>query len=223
MIDMTRQHAFKPLTVLWSLLLLTVLPGLIHGARAADWELRKEEDGIRIWTRELSDGKRELKVNMQVSQSPEAVKALLLDFPAATRWRSSYLKSMKQIDHPNPDTWLIRVDSQPPWPFKATAAIIEGKLHRDPKTGVITYNYRERHDLMQKQGMETNEGNMSGEWLLTPRNGGTDLTNIVQMQINIPVPGFVLNRLIDNETLSEKQRLRQVLADPKYSRAAAAH
>jgi len=70
---------------------------------------------------------------MQVPQSPEAVKALLLDFQSATRWRSSYLKSMKQIDHPHPDTWLVRVDSKPPWPFKASAAIIEGKIKQDAK------------------------------------------------------------------------------------------
>lgn len=220
---MTYLGHYKRIPLLWSLLLMVMLPRLALAAESSAWELRKEEDGIRIWTRELADGKRELKINMQVPQSPEAVKALLLDFPAATRWRSSYLKSMKQIDHPNDHTWLVRVDSKPPWPFKATAAIIEGKIQQDAKSGTITYSYHERHDLMRQQGMETDEGSMSGEWVLTPRNGGTDITNIVQMQINIPVPGFVLNRLIDNETLSEKQRMREVLADPKYSRAATSH
>ncbi len=221
---MTHPRSFKRISLLWALLLMVILPGLALAAESSAWELRKEKDGIRIWTRELADGRRELKVNMQVPQPPEAVKALLLDFQSATRWRSSYLKSMKQIDHPNPDVWLVRVDSQPPWPFKSSAAIIEGKIKQDAKSGTISYSYHERHDLMQQQGMETNEGSMSGEWLLTPRNGGTDITNIVQMQINIPVPGFVLNRLIDNETLAEKQRMRQVLAEGKYSHSApAAH
>jgi hypothetical protein len=199
--------------MLWALLLL---PGM---AFAAEWQLGKDESGVRVYSRDAAGGGIEVKAETTVDAPLVSVMALILDYDAATRWRASMIKSMKVKDQPNDHTWILQVHAEPPWPLPANESVIEAQLQAKPDR--VVYHYKERPDL-QPPGTRSALGAMNGEWILKPvGEGRTHVTNVMMMKPNIPVPDWLIKRMIYSTPHEQLIKLGKVAGEPQYRPSAA--
>lgn len=202
---------------LWmGLLALCCLSGAVN---AADWRLGKEDSGVRVYSRDAAGGGIEVKAETTVDVPLVSVMALILDYDAATRWRASMIKSMKVKEQPNDHTWILQVHAEPPWPLPANESVIEARLLSKPDR--VVYQYKERADL-QPPGTKSALGAMNGEWILEPAGQGrTQVTNVMMMKPNIPVPDWLIKRMIYNTPHEQMIKLGKVAAEPQYRPGAA--
>ncbi len=200
---------------LWAIVLM-VLPLV---ATASEWQLGKEEDGIRVYSREANGGGVEVKAETTIDAPLISVMGLILDYDAATRWRTSMLKSMKVKDRPNDHTWILQVHAEPPWPLPANDSVIEAVLEAEPDK--VIYHYRERADL-QPPGTKSVMGSMDGQWILQPAgNNRTSVTNVMMIKPNIPVPDWLIKRMVYSTPHEQLVKMGQVVKDPRYRPEAA--
>lgn len=194
--------------MVWALLLLPWM------AVAAEWQLGKDESGVRVYSRDAAGGGIEVKAETTVDAPLVSVMALILDYDAATRWRASMIKSMKVKDQPNDHTWILQVHAEPPWPLPANESVIEAQLQAKPDR--VIYQYKERPDL-QPPGTKSALGAMNGEWILKPAGEGrTQVTNVMMMKPNIPVPDWLIKRMLYSTPHEQMIKLGKVAAEPKY-------
>lgn len=200
---------------LWAIALM-LLPLV---ATASDWQLGKDADGIRVYSRDAADGGIEVKAETTVDAPLVSVMGLILDYDAATRWRSSMIKSMKVKDQPNDHTWILQVHAEPPWPLPANDSVIEAVVEAKPEK--VIYHYKERADL-QPPDTKSAMGSMNGQWILKPvGNNRTSVTNVMLMKPNIPVPDWLIKRMIYSTPHEQLVKMGQVAKEPRYRPEAA--
>jgi hypothetical protein len=199
----------------WAIVLM-VLPLV---AAASEWQLGKDADGIRVYSRDADGGGVEVKAETTVDAPLVSVMGLILDYDAATRWRTAMLKSMKVKDRPNDHTWILQVHAEPPWPLPANDSVIEAVLEAKPDK--VIYHYRERADL-QPPGTKSAMGSMNGQWILQPAGDNrTTVTNVMIMKPNIPVPDWLIKRMVYSTPHEQLVKMGQVVKDPRYRPEAA--
>jgi hypothetical protein len=199
----------------WAIVLM-MLPLV---ATASDWQLGKDADGIRVYSRDADGGGIEVKAETTVDAPLVSVMGLILDYDAATRWRSAMIKSMKVKDRPNDHTWILQVHAEPPWPLPANDSVIEAVLEAKPEK--VIYHYKERADL-QPPGTKSAMGSMDGQWILQPVGANrTSVTNVMVMKPNIPVPNWLIKRMVYSTPHEQLVKMGQVVKDPRYRPEAA--
>lgn len=195
---------------LWAIVLM-ILPLV---AAASEWQLGKHADSVRVYSRDADGGGVEVKAETTLDAPLVSVMGLILDYDAATRWRAAMIKSMKVKEHPNDHTWILQVHAEPPWPLPANDSVIEAVLEARPDK--VIYHYKERADL-QPPGTKSAMGSMDGQWILQPAgNNRTSVTNVMVMKPNIPVPAWLIKRLIYSTPHEQLVKMGQVVKDPRY-------
>lgn len=194
----------------WTIVLM-MLPLV---APASEWQLGKDADGVRVYSRDTDGGGVEVKAETTVDTPLVSVMSLILDYDAATRWRSAMIKSMKVKGQPNDHTWILQVHAEPPWPLPANDHVIEAVL--DAKPEKVIYRYKERADL-QPPGTNSVMGSMNGQWILQPVGANrTRVTNVMEVKPNIPVPNWLIERMVYNTPHEQLVKMGQVVKDPHY-------
>ena len=194
------------------------LLSLPWAANAAEWHLGKDADGVRVYSRDAADGSIEVKAETTLDVPLASVMALIVDYDAATRWRSEMIKSMKLKDHPNDQTWILQVHAEPPWPLPASDNVIEAVLYAEPEQ--VVYKYKERPDL-QPPGTTSALGAMNGEWILRPAGPQrTKVISVMFMKPSVPVPNWLIKRMVYNTPHEQMLKMGKVVQEPQYRPAA---
>jgi len=116
-----------------SLTFFTLFLFMLTAASAQDkWELRRNEDGITIYSRQSADGKLvELRLLCQLDATPEELIKQLLDINSYTSWVYSNRKSaiIKKV---NDRDIIYFTESHLPWPIQDRDLVVE--LNIEPVT-----------------------------------------------------------------------------------------
>lgn len=138
-----------------ALLLGLVLQGSLPApARASDWEVLVERDGI-VASRRLVEGRDfpQLRAVGEVPGTPYEVLAVLMDVPAYVDWLPDCVDSttVRVIDD-----WrsIIYMRTDAPWPVSDREAVVENQVNfTDARTKVnVSFRAVTAADVMQKPG-----------------------------------------------------------------------
>lgn len=120
----------------------------ITSDRSKGWNLRKNENGIAVYTRYASNSDiKEIWVVDTVKTTLSAVVAVLLDTKNYSNWvyRCRICKTLKIInDKEQYDYELTSV----PWPFEDRDVITDSKISQDSVTKVVTVNSKGAPDYI---------------------------------------------------------------------------
>ena len=103
-----------------------------------NWELKKIENGITIYTRATETSKyKELKAIFQIKSSLSSVIALLNDVETYPQW--VYRCETSKVLKKNSDQHLIRYQTiVAPWPVDNRDVVVEVNSYQDAKTKIKT-------------------------------------------------------------------------------------
>ncbi|WP_461452474.1 START domain-containing protein [Mucilaginibacter sp.] len=109
-----------------------LLSGLSASFAQTGWELKKNENGIEVYTRNAATGNlKELRVLCMLDATKKELISILQDIPNYSKWVFSNKKSvvLKTVD---PKRVIYYTQSRLPWPIKDRDLIVELDINSTP-------------------------------------------------------------------------------------------
>jgi len=137
-----------------------------------DWELKKEENGIKVYTRYAENSKlKEVRAVTEVKSSLSAIVALLLDVKNYPNWiyacsEASTLKAVS--DH---EEYHYQVTSLP-WPFDNRDMIWHFNIEQEGSTKIVNITNTSEPDYIPAKKGIVRVKRVQSSYKLTPLSGG---------------------------------------------------
>ncbi|WP_462317885.1 START domain-containing protein [Marinilabilia sp.] len=113
------------------LILFSVIPFFDVAAEEGDWQLRKNENGIKVYTRQKEDAKIYMyKVVTQISVKPETVYRQVVDFNENLK-HMELVDSLRFLDHQKDKRYTNYMHFNMPWPVKNREMVMEMLVTKD--------------------------------------------------------------------------------------------
>lgn len=160
---------------LFSFLLLTVLA---HGLMAQnevleihdDWRLKKDKDGIRVYTRwiEASEVRkaRQMKVEMSVVASIDDFLEILKDDGNAKKWVYR-ARELYNFDFKDDNNWYTYTELSIPWPFQNKDLITKNTVVRFPDEQKVRVDLDGVMDYLPEKKSLSRIPHFEGGWTFT--------------------------------------------------------
>ncbi|MDB5231291.1 MAG: lipid-binding domain protein [Chitinophagaceae bacterium] len=158
-----------------------------------DWLLKKEKDGIKIFSR-LSDQSKfnELKVEFTTKGSLSQLSSIILDVEKNTDWVYN-TKSAMLIKKLNADEVIFYSEVALPWPMSNRDFYSHLKVHRDSINKTLTVDSRSMPDYLPRKNSIVRIPISQAHWLVTTANSELNITYILRVNPGGAVPAWVSN------------------------------
>jgi hypothetical protein len=189
------------------LLILFSLP-----AFSQEWTLKKNEDGIKVYSR-LPEGEKleEVRATVRVKTSLSAFTALLKDVPGYKAWAYNCVESkVLKVVCDTAQCYYTQTDL--PWPVSNRDLIFRSSLKQDSATLVIRTNSVCMPEMLDETEdvVRIKEGRTA--WTLTPVAGGyVDVDYYACIDPGGTVPAWLINSTIDMGPYNTLQKVREML------------
>jgi hypothetical protein len=181
-------------------------------SQAQEWTLKKDEDGIKVYTR-LPEGKKleEVRATVRIKTSLSAFTALLKDVPGYKDWAYNCVESkVLKIVCDTAQCYYTQTDL--PWPVSNRDLIFRSSLKQDEKTLVISTNSVCMPEMLDESEdvVRIREGRTA--WTLVPLAGGyVDVDYYASIDPGGSVPTWVINSTIDKGPYNTLKKVRELL------------
>lgn len=206
-------------TIILTALLLVV--GVVQAAQEERWEQATDRDGIRVWTRDVPGSPlRAFKATMVVRSSLSGLINLIMDTDSAPRWvyRTDRIQVLKRDDARG--SFVIRVETDFPWPLTDRDVIVAGQVTQDERSGVVTIaSHSVTGPEFPPHPSFVRMPEMEGTWIFRPLGAEmVEVTMIGRADPSGAIPPGIVNLIIDVTPFETMRAMRRMLADPRYQR-----
>ena len=149
---------------------ITLLLFLVSSLTAEDWRLRKDADGVRIYTRKTSESPVEqFRGTVHLSASVESVVSLIEDMESAPQW-IHYCRLGKTLAKTPQGTYTYTI-TKLPWPMNDRDVVVLNKKSQD-KSGIVTIDFTAAPEYIPNKENMVRISKLKGSWRLSPEKGG---------------------------------------------------
>jgi hypothetical protein len=201
---------------LWFAALVLVL-GSAAASAQADWNLRVDEDGIKVYTSLVPDSKiKGIKAEASFDATAPQLVSLLMDIKTSTDW-VYHLKSAVLLKQVSPSELYYYSEVSLPWPAANRDFVAHLTVTQDPVTRVVTIDGPAVPGFVpEKKGIvRVNES--VGKWVITPL--GNDKVSVVytlHMDPGGGLPSWLVNMFAAEAPLKVFKSMRHQLQKPAY-------
>lgn len=178
------------------------------------WELRKNTDGIRVYTHCSNTKLKRLKADFTVRCTPQELAATLLDLNGYNQWVYSTKKTqlLKQI---SPKQVLYYTEKSMPWPMSNRDAVIQLTVEEPDSAGVVTAHLNTVAGTVPVHKDIVRIPQLRTWWRAVPQPGNTTyITYEAEVDPGGSVPGWILNLFSTKGPYETFKKLREVLERP---------
>ena len=177
-----------------------------------DWQLKKEEDGIRVYSRSMEGSKlKSIKVTCELDGSMSQLTALLLDAKAHEEWvyntRSSYV--VKQL---SPTEQIYYSEITLPWPMTNRDVVVLMTLNQDPATKTMEVKADAIEGHVEKKEGIVRVPLSSVTWKVKPLQGKLQVEYVAQADPGGNVPPWIVNSFSTKGPLETFKRLKKLMS-----------
>jgi hypothetical protein len=198
-----------------------VFLSLLPFSASADegWELAKDSDGIRVWTRYVPGHPiREFRAVTVVRSSLSGLVNLILDTDHAARWiyRTMSVQVVKRDDEKQ--TFVVRVETDFPWPLANRDVVVAGRITQGAGAGAVTIRSQAVPDgVYPRDPAFVRMPDFVGDWIFRPLGGGmVEVTMQGRADPGGLIPAAVVNLIIYETPYLTLRGLRDVIGDARY-------
>ncbi len=201
-------------------LLLTASMSL-SAAAEQEWELRRDRDGIQVYTRAVEgspyDAVRTTTVMNDV-RLPSLV-ALIEDAAACSDWADRCAESYL-LERISETESLIYTHNDMPFPVKDRDVLAQVKWTQDDETFEVTMNSTATEGIMDEVRGRLRLKKAVAKWQFTPQSDGTVMiSNEAHIDPGSALPGWVTNMLLIDAPFETMKSFVNEVQKPKYSEA----
>lgn len=208
---MKRNHSF---------FLLVLLCSYFSGTAQNAWTLKKDKNGIKVYSRENTHSKfNELRVETILQARLSDLAAVILDIPDYPQW-SFNVKSSKLLKQVSPSELYIYTEISAPWPADNRDLPIHIKITQNPVNKVMTIAVECIPDLVPHQKNIVRVPLSKETWTVTPVDAST-----IRIEYDLEVdpgenpPGWLINMFSVKGPYETFSRLKDHILLPKYRAA----
>jgi protein tyrosine phosphatase len=178
----------------------------------SEWKLRKDKNGIKVYTRESSDGKSiEFKATTSIQQDIDKVLAIINKTEELHKWQTN-LEEAKVIKSVSSTKWYEYSWIDLPWPFANRDAVMLKEVKKD-SNGDVTVSMVSKPNTYPVQEDLVRMNTASGFWKLTKQNSqGVNVIYQFYADPEINMPKWLINMFIVDgpfETLTNLKELAE--------------
>lgn len=189
---------------IFAALLLVALP-----APAAEWTLRREDQGIRVWTRPVEGSAyQEFKGSVEAHAGSRRVLAVIQDAEHHPAWFFRCLEA-RELGNVSAGEGFVYSVLGLPWPFSARDSVVRWRIGEDD-TGVVRITTENAPDRLPPQPRRVRVPHSSGVWEITAR--GPDRTEVAFQMHFEPggsLPAWIANTAVVDMPYWTLYRLRE--------------
>jgi len=193
--------------------LITVLLTIALVSKGQNWDLEKDKDGVKVYTRKLDGwGIKEYKVIMNINRNPSKIVAALKNVSNRYKWAYNSIE-IREIERPNSEEVSVYNKVDVPWPIADRDNITRFKfsypsanITRVDMTAVKSHAKAPIYD-----GIVRIE-RLKGHWLI--RDKGNGWTEIIQQCVAEPggnLPDWLVNSTIVDNPYNSMYNLKQYI------------
>ena len=192
----------------------------VSSAFASEWELKKDVDGVKVYTKSIEGSKiKAFKGTVTLDVKLDTVIAVLKDIDAFPQWipdlkeaRQLELKDMEQIHYLHTDA---------PWPVSDRDGIyqytyIRNKMAEAPHVLVKIISLP---DYLPKKDNIVRITDVDGYWKLTPTTNGVEVVYRIHANPGGGLPKWLVNSKIVDTPFKSLTNLKERVKEPKYLEA----
>jgi hypothetical protein len=198
------------------IVLLTAMIALMGtmGFCQPDWELQKDENDIKVWTKDYPGSKfKQFKATTKFKAELKNVVAVFLDIENMGAWydrveKVTLVKKFSEME----GTYMI--DFELPWPVKDRISAVRAELSHDPSTNIVTVKTKYEKGIIEDSDRLV-VTDIHSEWILTPQEGGyVDVFHEGYMDPAGSLPAWIANSGVKEGPVKTLTALRKIL--PSY-------
>jgi hypothetical protein len=196
--------------------------GLLLGSislTAQSWELKNEEDGIKVYTRRVENSDiKAIKVECTIEATLSQLTAVLLDIPASHEWiyATKFCRVQKNI---SPSELIYYSEIDVPWPASNRDFIVRVKLEQDSITKKLTVDGENLPHYLKEQEDVVRIMHTKSNWTVTPRNEYLDIVFTLHVHPGGSIPAWLINLFATRGPLETFRKLRSQVNKPQYKDA----
>lgn len=199
---------------------LSTLP--LSVVAADDWNeaTYDKENDIRVFTRHL-DGSDTLtfKATTHVTGNLTAGVVLLQDAPRAKDWIFN-CKIMEEVELISASQGIYYMITDMPWPVTDRDLITETQVSQDQESLAVRVDIKARNDVFPANDDFIRIREMSGYWLLTPKEGN-QIEVIYEAHVDPGggLPSWLVNSFLVDAPLNTLRGFRRLVGEEVYQKA----
>lgn len=184
------------------------------------WELAKDENGIKVFTREIAGSQlKEFKGVVQIKTSLESLIALYYDRDSCQQWifTCEYSRVLKEISLTEK---YIYAESGAPWPVSHRDIIIHSVLTQNPDTKEVLITEIGIPDYIPENSDFVRVPAMNGYFKFTPLNDGVvEVTYQSHSNPGGSIPKFLVNIAVVDNPFDTLSKMKEIVQKDKYQQA----
>jgi hypothetical protein len=195
-------------------LALALLPVAAPGARAAaDWTLRRDSEGIRVWTRPVEGSAyQEFRGAMEVRAPMARAVAWIGDAPRMPDWFFRCTEA-GLIERLSPTEGYSYVVLDLPWPLAERESVTHWRI-ADAAGGATEVRLENAPDRLPPHAGRVRVPHAGGAWELTPRGDGRiEVALQMHFEPGGRLPGWIVNTVVVDMPYWTLFNLRKLLAN----------
>lgn len=188
-------------------------------ASAEDWELIKDDDGIKVYTRTIPDSKiKEFKGVTNIRATLDGILGVLNDTDACPKWVHNCKDPLKVRDVSFNEGYIYQVINFP-FPVNDRDLVLHSKMKHDPVTKVVTIQLTSIPDyISETKNVRIKKSN--GNYFIKPIDDGSfEVTWQHHSEPGGGIPKWLVNKLIVDMPFNTLRNLRSIVQEERYKKA----
>ncbi len=197
-----------------TLLLMAVLTLMgSTGFSQVDWELQKDKNGVKVWTKDYPDSKfKQFKATAKFEAELENVVAVFLDIENMGVWYDR-VEKVTLVEKFSEMEGTYKIDFGLPWPVKDRISAVRATLSYDQSANVVTVRTRYEDGII-KDSDRLVVTDIHSEWTLTPTDDGfVEIFHKGYMHPAGSLPSWIANSGVKDGPVKTLTALKKVLPD----------
>ena len=210
----------------------TVVQGLViaatltvAGAIHADdvehpWELKRDRDGIQVYTRKVEGSKfKAVRAVMEVEASLNQLVGLVQDTTACPDW-ASLCKEARVVERLSDTDMYVHTLNDLPWPVTNRDAVAHVRWSQDPESLAVTMLATATPDKVPTRRGSVRIKYAETSWTFSPAPGGrVQVESLAHIDPAGGVPAWLTNRLLVDSPWDTMRDMRKIVNDGRYTDA----
>ncbi len=187
---------------------------------ADNWELKKDSDGIQVYTRKVEDSTyKAVRGVTEIETSLTSLVAVVQDSAACPQW-ADLCKESHVEETLSEREMYVYTHNDLPWPVTDRDVLAHVVWTQDPATQSVTMLSTATKDKLEKKKGRVRLTEAEARWIFTPLpNNKVEVVTEAHINPGGPVPAWVTNMLLVDTPFKTLTNLKTLVTRPKYQNA----
>jgi len=153
--------------ILFCFLNLIFIPSVLAQDSSNEWELRKNQNNIKAYSRVHKSGYEMTKIIVTLNYSLHSLLAINTDHKGLKDWMDSAINS-ELVELISPTNYVVHMTWNIPAPFQDRDSVARTVITQNAETKVVLLNYKTENNLVPKSLKYMRMEQALGYWKYTP-------------------------------------------------------